>query len=311
MARAMSGSRAPLVVGSALLLMALAVLAGQEGPPGAPPSPSGPKAEAFGRLFCLDLVAAPFPHRARNAGFTYEGDYIPRQGHYDDPSVSVFIPAGLQPTGKVDLVFFFHGWYSSVAEAERDFDLFRQFSASGVKAILVLPETAREAPGSFGGKLEDEDGFTALVDELLVRLHSEGATPRLRAGRIALLGHSGAYHVIARILGQGGAAAKVAEVCLFDALYGDLEAFSDWAQSAKGSFVSISSEGGEPADNALDMALSLRKAGFEVEEGRDDPGADALLAHRIVFLTSAYDHGSLVVQGDELRRVLAAAFAGR
>jgi methylmalonyl-CoA mutase cobalamin-binding subunit len=204
-------------------------------------------------------------------------------------------------------VFFFHGWYSSVSEAVHDFALYRQFSASGVKAFLVLPETARDAPDSFGGKLERENGFDALVSELLEKLHEVGAAPRLEVGRITLAGHSGAYRVISRILDQRGAAAKVGEVCLFDALYDDIERYAAWIQASGGRFVSICAEGGDPEDNARELADSLRQKGIMVEVASDEPGGDALsLSHRVVFLSSSYNHSELLSQADEFRRVLAA-----
>ena len=208
----MSRLRVALILGAALLALVFSVLIGQESPKSPGPRPTSEVFNEFGRIVRLDLDAAPFPDTARQAGYSYEGEFFPRDGHYDDSTVAVFIPKNFKPRGKVDLVFFFHGWYSSISEAAQEFDLFRQFSASGEKALLVMPETARDAPDSFAGKLERENGFQALEAELLDALGAAGIASGLKTGRIILMGHIGAYHVISRILAQKGIAPRVSEV---------------------------------------------------------------------------------------------------
>ncbi|MGO8693546.1 MAG: hypothetical protein ACLQMF_07705 [Rectinemataceae bacterium] len=314
-------SMVPFFGGAVLLLTAFTVLGGQESAGiAAKREKHRPVAHrvsiesesGYGRLLSLCLDSAPFPDGARKDGYSYDGEYFSCDGHYADSSVDVFIPKGFEPRGRVDLVFFFHGWYSSVSEAARDFALIRQFSESGTKALLVMPETARDAPDSYGGKLESADGFDRFVGELLAALHENRLIPRVKVGRITLIGHSGAYHVIARILGQKGAAAKVREVCLFDGLYEDVRHFAAWIASSRGRFVSVCAQDGDPAENARSLEASLREDGIPVVTAADNPGEDRqVLRHRVVFISSPYDHSALVSQADELRRVLAAGVSRR
>jgi methylmalonyl-CoA mutase cobalamin-binding subunit len=300
--------RAAFILSSALLLAAFAAFAMQGLPSRAAekhPVKGAAKADT-GRLCSFHLASAPFPDPERSHGYSYDGEDLPRAGHYDDSTVDVFIPAGFKPRGTVNLVFFFHGWYSSVPEEIENFSLLRQFSESGARALLVLPETARDAPDSYGGKLESAGGFDRLVTELLRKLHASGATPPLRAGGISLLGHSGAYRVMASILGQGGVAKKVREVCLFDGLYDDVERYAAWIAGGNRRFVSISSEDGDPADNAHRLIAELKEDGIPVETGADTP-ADyrRLRDHRAAFIFSSCSHDMIVNSDDELRRVLA------
>ena len=314
-------SLVPLFAGAVLLLTAFTVLGGQESAgvaakrksiaPSPTASPSRARADTDGFCPCVSIRPHSPTGRARTDTRT-TASIFPATEHYADSSVDVFIPKGFEPRGRVDLVFFFHGWYSSVSEAARDFALIRQFSESGTKALLVMPETARDAPDSFGGKLESADGFDKFVGELLDALHENRLIPRIRVGRITLIGHSGAYHVIARILGQSGAAAKVREVCLFDGLYEDVRHFAAWIASSHGRFVSVCAQDGDPAENARGLAASLREDGIPVETADDNPGEDRqVLRHRVVFISSPYDHSALISQADELRRVLAAGVSRR
>jgi len=103
-------------------------------------------------------------------------------------------------------------------------------------------------------------------------------------------------------------ATKVGEVCLFDALYEDVERYSAWIREGAGRFVSICSQGGDPEGNARGLAASLRENGIEVQTAKDDPQEDArALGNRVVFITSPYGHSDLISQADEFKRVLAAA----
>ena len=125
---------------------------------------------AQGDILKLRLTSAPFPHPGRQNGYELDQTLYPADPHYVDSSVIVFVPRKFRAADMINLVFFFHGWNSSIDDAQKRFDLYRQFSQSGVQALLVLPELAWNAPDSFGGKLEEKGGFTRLVHELLETL---------------------------------------------------------------------------------------------------------------------------------------------
>jgi methylmalonyl-CoA mutase cobalamin-binding subunit len=261
-----------------------------------------------GKLLVAKLPSAPFPHEARKAGYVYDGDSYPYESHYSDSSVAVFIPKNLKPAASTNMVFFFHGWFSSVDDATSRFSLTEQFAASGTNAVLVIPETARDSPDSFGGKLEEKGGFARLSKDLLALLSSRGYLPTASIGKIVIAGHSGAYRVMARILELGGLSRKIAEVEVFDGLYSDVDTFYSWIVAGSGKFVSVYSDDGGTRDNARALIESLKASGLEVAAARDDPELDeGVLGYRLVFLESAYDHFGLVSLGGEFRRILASS----
>ena len=74
------------------------------------------------------------------------------------------------------------------------YKLAKQFAASKVNAVLVLAETTKDGPDSYGGKLEQPDVFKNLVNDVLIKLKKEKIiSKRCEAGNITLPGHSGAY----------------------------------------------------------------------------------------------------------------------
>src|SRR6185503_15680092 len=92
--------------------------------------------------------------------------------HYSDNTVALFIPKKFRETDRVDFVVHFHGWHNSVAGTLATFHLIEQLVASGKNAVLVVPEGPRNAPDSFGGKLEDADGFKNFMAEVVVTLQA-------------------------------------------------------------------------------------------------------------------------------------------
>jgi len=266
-------------------------------------SATGPEIDR-GRSYTFVLPSAPFPDAARDAGYTLDDGFYDRDDHYADSSVSVFVPPRWKPRGRVDLVFFFHGWMSSREDAIAGFDLFDQFSASGIKALLVVPETAVNAPDSFGGKFEDSGGFERFVSDLLDTLDADDIVPGAQVGRIVLAGHSGGYRVIAAILRRGGLTDEVREVWLFDALYARESAFADWISSRRGRFVCVSSRGSDTVENADSLASILRARGVAMASAEDSDGDEIALGGPVVFLTSDADHFGVVHDHSEFKDFL-------
>jgi hypothetical protein len=277
----------------------------------APKMPETPARSATaGDVLRLRLQSAPFPHPDRQNGYQYAQTQYPADPHYTDPSVAVFVPYGFRADSPVNLVFFFHGWYSTIDDAEQKFDLYRQFSQSGVHALLVLPELARNAPDSFGGKLHEKGGFTRMVSELLGQLSTDGVIGDTRVGSIVLAGHSGAFQVIGDILKQGDLSADIKEIFLFDALYAFIDQYRRWIEAESGRFISvIAADGEENTDvNALISALRKDRVAFQVAP--DDPDADAqTLGSRVLFMKSSSDHFGVIFDHDEFRRLLSTSTA--
>jgi hypothetical protein len=123
-----------------------------------------------GRLILTQFALAPFPHPQRAEGHTYHGETFSAEKHYADSTVAIFIPQGFHETGRIDFVIHFHGWRNHVAAVLPHYRLIEQFTESRRNAILVVPQGPYDAPDSFGGKLEDQDGFRRFMYEVLVTL---------------------------------------------------------------------------------------------------------------------------------------------
>ncbi len=248
-----------------------------------------------GTLLHLPLTHSLFPHPARSEGYSYHDRFYGAEQHYRDSTVAVFIPDGFRPQTEVDLIIHFHGWYNNVDSVLRQFSLCEQLTASGKQALLVVPQGPRNAPDSFGGKLEEENGFSDFVEELLESVAPYAGQRNLAPRTIILSGHSGAYRVISFILQKGGLTPHIREVYLFDALYGQTEKYTHWIEHSSGKFFLVTTEDGGTKGETENLKGDLAAWGTPFFSSSDrEITVDQLRKHRLVFLSTDLGHNDVM-----------------
>jgi hypothetical protein len=252
-----------------------------------------------------------FPDSARGHGYTYDSSFYGASEHYNDNSVLLIIPRHLKRKGKIDLIFWFHGWNNSVDTAMKFYEIEKQFIASKRNAILVMAETAKNAPDSYGGKLENPGVFKALVTDIMVKLKEHRiVNQKSGPGNIVLAGHSGAYRIIAFILEKGKV--PVEEVYLFDALYSQTDKFMSWIQQDKEHhFVNwYTNHGGGTDEMSIKMMHQLRDDSLSytlIEE--QSLNSTYVKRNRILFVHSMREHNVIINRPDNLKLLLENSFA--
>ena len=257
---------------------------------------------SYGTLIVTQFVSAPFPHPARMEGHKYHDEFYSAATNYSDSTVAMFIPKGFRETDKIDFVVHFHGWRHTVAGTLPEYNLIGQFMDSGKNAILIVPQGPKNAPDSFGGKLEDTNGFKVFMDEAIEKLRSSGAFAHTNfdIGNIIISGHSGGYHVMGGILGWGGMGDRIRETWLFDALYGSTEQFTAWQKSQNGRFLDIYTDHGGTKEETQNLMASLRTNGVSFFASEDTNAApDNLMTNKIVFLHTDLIHNDVVSKRGE------------
>ncbi len=266
---------------------------------GRPEEPLATRYAPFGTLIVTQFVNAPFPHPARAAGHTYNGEFFSAQEHYSNSTVAMFIPKDFRPTEKVDFIIHFHGWRHEVAGTLDQYQLVQQFAGSGKNAILIVPQGPYLAPDSFGGKLEDTNGFAAFMSEAVEKVQASGALgpSPFQIGNIILSCHSGGYHVVAAILDHGGLQEKIGEVWLFDALYGNTENFVAWQKNRNGRLLDIYTDHGGTKEETEKLIALYKNNGAEVFTAEDSAAnAEALRTNKLVFLHSDLAHDDVIAK---------------
>jgi predicted esterase len=256
-------------------------------------------------IFRITSSHTSFPDTARANGHTYNKVLYDAATHYMDSSVLIIAPKKLNANKKVDLIFWFHGWGNNIDTAASHFELIEQFAASRLNAVLVLAETTKDAPDSYGGKLEYNNTFKELVADVIQELKKEKVvSKKCEPGKIILAGHSGAYRVMAFILANGNM--PVQEVILFDALYAQTDKFLNWIRSDKSHrFINIYTDGGGTDGESKEMVKELIKANINADSIEEKELTQQLvLTQRILFIHSLHKHNDIINDPDNFRLFL-------
>jgi hypothetical protein len=255
--------------------------------------------------FHIYSVHTSFPDTGRSRGHLYDSVLYGVKDHYTDSTVLIITPKNLDVKKKVDLVFWFHGWRNNVDHAAVEYELTKQFIQSKRNAVLILAETARDSPDSFGGKLERPDDFKLLVGDVLQGLKEKRLVPEdCISGHILLGGHSGAYEVMAMIIKNGGL--PIDEAMLFDSLYGKTEIFMDWIKAERQHrFIHLYTDVGygpkEESERMNKLLDTAKISYFMVEEKDLKPGMYD--QYPLIYIHSLKQHND-IVNPDNFRLML-------
>lgn len=264
--------------------------------------------EAAGKFIRTHSSFAPFPDTARSGGHDYNGQHFATKNHYDDSSVLIYVPKKFNLKKTLELVVWFHGWNNNIDSANAFFRLTEQFELSGRNALFIFPEGPKNAPDSYGGKLERPEMFILLINDLLKQLETAKIIPAkkhllVKDCSISLAGHSGAYRVISKIIEHN----KIDEIILFDAMYGGNDAYLHWiAESDAHRFLHIYTKDGGTFENTHlimnQLKDSLKLNSISVNEGEITPAL--LESNNRIFIFSNKEHNEVITNNNNWQRFL-------
>ncbi len=231
-----------------------------------------------GRWAIYRSPAAPFPHDDRQKGFTHpDGTYYPFHPHYDDNSIVVVVPESFRETADgTNMIVHFHGHMNDNLGVLEKYEMPQAMTAQKINALLVLPQGPYRARDSSGGKMEDEGGLRRLVEDVLSTMQNEKVIKSSRLNNLIISAHSGGYRPAALALQRGGLEGRVTDVFLFDAFYGNQEAFRDWLSKGKGILYAAYTE-----------HLAKEHLSFEQTAGND-------LRKRLRFTATPVEHDQVI-----------------
>ena len=285
-------------------MLALAVVLMSQTAPAQTTQPQWKRTEG-GDLILRPFQHAPYPHASREKGYQGKSKFFPKEGHYDDSTVGIFIPQSFSPRQRTNYIIHFHGHATVVERAMRIHRLAEQVAASKANAILIVPQGPKEASDSGCGKLElEQGGAKALLEEVGQFLLSENRMTSAALGNIVLSAHSGGYKVTGAVLDHGGITEHVTDVLLLDATYGSLEQFSAWCcNGSQRRLVSIFTDHLKDENQTL-MDL-FRKGNIDyllLQEKSATP--EALMQRQPIFIPTSLAHNDVPMKTDYFRRLL-------
>lgn len=263
----------------------------------------------YGKIVITHLHNASFPDTGRAKGHTYDSTFYSAKDHYMDSTVAVFIPKGFKSGSSINLVIHFHGWNNNVDSTFAQYNLVKQFVESDKNALLVVPGGAVNVPDSYGGKLEETNGFKRFINELMDTLYSREVISNEKIGKIILSGHSGGYRVMAYILMRGGLTKYIKEVYVFDALYADKEKFIHWFDHYNGKLIDIYTQHGGTKQETEKLIADLKGWGipFISFDNENNVTRFDLANNRLIFIFTDLPHNYVLYKRNEFRKFLKAS----
>lgn len=188
---------------------------------------------------------------------------------YSDRQVLIAFPKGFTLARPVLIVVYFHG---NGATLERDVidrqQTVKQVADSGLNAVLLAPQFARDAQDSSAGSFWTPGLFAQFLDEAASKMATLLGEPHARAvfarSPVVLAAYSGGYNPAAYAASVGGAGARLKGMILLDALYGETDRFAEWikAQRKTAFFFSAYTSSSESENTELQNRLRDGKIAF-------------------------------------------------
>jgi hypothetical protein len=226
---------------------------------------------------------------------------------YSDRRALLYMPQGFDIRRPGLIVVFLHGNRATLERDVRDRQrVIDQIAESNVNAVLVAPQLAVDANDSSAGRFWESYGFARFLGEAGAHLASLHGDKRTRSSfatlPIVVVAYSGGYMPAAWALHKGGTASRVIGVLLLDALYGEVDKYTEWITENRSSFfVSAYTSSSSKGNEALQRELAEQAVPF-------DGNLPTPLQGHVTFLpTSGMDHESFVTRAwadDPIRVVL-------
>ncbi len=180
---------------------------------------------------------APFPHADRAQGLRKnDGSFYPYTPHYADSSIVIFVPKHfVEPPEGTNLIVHFHGHMNDNMGVLERYGMPQAMIAQKTNALLVLPQGPYRARDSFGGKMEDTDGFKRMIEDVLETMKREEVIKNAKLNKLIVSAHSGGYRPTAYVLDRGGLNDHITDLFLFDAFYGNYEYFRSFLNASNAS----------------------------------------------------------------------------
>jgi hypothetical protein len=237
----------------------------------------GAEAPVIGQGTVVVMPTAPFPSSG---------------SPWTDARVAIFVPEAYRQRDAHDLVLHFHGHNTTIDATIPAHRYREQLYASGADAILVVPQGPVNAASGNFGKLMDPAGTAAFLDEVITVLYRAQLVTRPVVGDVVLTSHSGGYQAVAANL-DPAAAFAVAQVDLYDSLYGFLTTYRDFAVGGGRLRSNYTAGGGTDANNQS-LASMLAAANVGVVQ---TPTVAAMLESRAVIYYTAATHNGATRDG--------------
>lgn len=215
-----------LALGAAIVLLVIGHAAGTD-----PVAAKVPDAPSVAEAYRAEVVEPPAPLPMEvDPKAVWLADLVRRGRHWrldtENGPVHVWVPEGYD-AASAQTVVYVHGYWQDADTVWFEHRLPEQFALAGVNALFVVPEAPR-------GKW---DQVLWPTTEALLAEVAKGVDIALPKGRLAVMGHSGAYRTVLQWLVDP----RIDTLVLLDAAYVEVQPYRQWVIGSKSRrFINVS-----------------------------------------------------------------------
>lgn len=225
---------------------------------------------------------------------------------YNDNSSIIFIPKGFKKDKPVHFFLWFHGWNNNIESTLEQFKLDDQLYASGINAILVMPEGAKNAQDSYCGQWEKQGPFNKYIEELQQKLQASNIINANTKPDLIIAGHSGAAIVLVKLLQYSTTPIKAA--LFFDACSAQTDKIATfYKNNPTAKLINLYTNKSSFYSNSQQLNSQLAKQGIGVTQKEDTQFTGTeLKSNRILSMHTQLSHNDVATSYHYIERFLKA-----
>lgn len=250
-----------------------------------------------------------FTFQSSNAMFPdnrFNQNYSTSDSRFNDNSAIIFVPKQFDKNKPWQYFLWFHGWNNNIYSTIEQFKLREQLTASGINAILVMPEAAKNAQDSYCGKWEQANYFNRFMQDVTDKLVAESVINTGVTGDLIIAGHSGASRVIVQIITYSKLPIK--SILLFDAISGNEEKISSYLLNHNNcSLINLYTNKANTNASSKRLQQIIQKNGLPFLQKEDTQFAENDMRQtRILLMHTLLSHNDVATSNDYIAKFLRA-----
>ncbi|MFC4230327.1 hypothetical protein ACFOW1_00390 [Parasediminibacterium paludis] len=236
----------------------------------------------------------------------FNPNYSSNDSRFNDNTTILFVPKYFNKNKPWHYFLWFHGWNNNIYSTLEQFKLREQLNASGINAILVMPEAAKNAQDSYCGKWEQANYFNRFMKDINDKLVGENIINPNSNGDLMIAGHSGASRVLVQIINFSNLPIK--SILLFDAISGNEDKIANYLQHHTNcSLINLYTN--KPNTNASSKKLQqiIQKNGLQFVQKEDTQFAENdMRKTSILLMHTLLSHNDVTTSNDYIAKFLKA-----
>jgi hypothetical protein len=231
--------------------------------------------------------------------------YAATDSRFNNNNTIVYVPKHFDKNKPWQFFLWFHGWNNNIERTLEQFKLREQLEGSGINAILVMPEGARDAQDSYCGKWEQPNYFNDFMGDVKQKLAEMKVVDNTSGNHpLIIAGHSGAAVVLVQIMDHANI--PINGMLLFDAISANVDKIVACLQrNINCKLINLYTDRPNTSANSKKLVGLLKTKGLCILEKEDQDFSETdVTVCRVLSLHTQLSHNDVATSNNYIKRFL-------